>query len=156
MSLKLCHNLVGTLQFGETESKRERERKRAELRIRKTPRLGAFEERPQIRPQLLQFQVWRERASPKINPSPILAAQRVNIYAALLGRKARRGIFSPSKYFITLPRLGSCIYMWTGRLYIYRKRNAMYTVLPKYARTPKIPDALVFLRSLQRTWNLSA
>lgn len=85
---------------------------------------------------LLHFRVLtrvsrRESVSPKINPSPILAAagaRRASIYATL-SAESETGSFPPPEYFIALPRLGSCIYMWTGR---YRKRNAMYTVLPKY------------------------
>lgn len=148
MSLRLYRNLVEILQLGETES---RERKKERERIRKVPRLGKSglsEERPRIRPQLLQFRVLTRACEPENQSvANFSRAARQYIRRALLGRKARRGIFSPSKYFIALPRLGSCIYMWTGRLYIYRKRNAMYTVLPKYACSPKMRDAFVFLRS---------
>jgi len=70
--------------------------------------------------------------------------RRVNIHR-ILERKARHARGSLPEYFIALPRLGSCIYMWTGR---YRKRNAMYTVFPKYVRLDVTRSDLRFVASL--------
>lgn len=99
----------------------------------------------------------RERVSTKSNPSPILAAlasARVNIRRArslsLVGRKARRvctrgSLFSsPGIFHCALPRLGSCIYMWTGR---YRKHNAWCTRCSRNTRVSR-RDTYLYTRAI--------
>lgn len=90
------------------------------------------------------FELWRfdGSVSPKINPSPILAAQRVNIRRASRPESETRHLFTVG-IFHCAPTLRN-LYLYVDRLAIYTGSVTRCTRCSRNTRAPRGRDAFHF------------